>query len=1308
MSGTSNEDQDYSQSQSCANPKIDHYDDTTSLQQHLDLPISQLVTHGEKKDPDLTGSLQDENTRRKRLLGIVREIERDGCVNAICFNLDGKIAIGGEDNKVIIYDTASGGDTKEINQDSPVFAVAFSSNGEQIAVGAGNRAIIYESTTGAVVTEIQRNDLVRAVAFSHDGSKICVGGWDKKTVIHDVISGTILREIYRDRAIIAITFSPNDSQILVLGGDDSKAVIYDVITGAILRKIERSGSVTAVAFSPDGSRIAICDGIGGKDGVVIYDAATGAILNEIKHGPVYSVAFSPNGRQIAVGGVSEQSEAIIYDAMSGAILKEIHRDGPVLAIAFSPDGKYIAVGGTDNKAVIYDDVGSTAILHEFVHELAIWAIAFSTDSSLFALACNKKAVIYRYDGISAVVLNQFESSGIVYSIAFSLDSSKLLIGGAENKLIIYDVKSANIDKEIECDGCINSIAISEDGTQIAIGSDKALICDATGAIIHEFESDASVIKIAFSPSGNHVACGYDNNTTIYDVVTGSVVQEFEDKELITTIAYSSNGSHIAVGPIIYDTRTAAIVKKLDYIYHVSTISFSSNGRYLGIGGSEKIMHIYDTTNWELFCSPILFHEPIESICFLSSGGHSNFDSKSCILAIAFGKFATIMRVSKHTKTPVGILVKCEPDQVLNQVKLRTTEATLWQNENGETLLSVAAKEDRLDLLSGLLTHCMKYVFIPNDFMGKSNGVLAYLQGRRDLQTLHKVFDAKFYSASSSAVQLVEMVMVLNKLARNQDSISVVKALNAGGEMAVPGFVLQHDDYLLDPQDEQRSGLWCFLDILPNINTCSRKLFSSLLSKASPSQTDLTIWRRYGTDPDKRVHYKTLRVLLPDLGGFEPLKALIKMQSIEPFNVASLCTVINAHWSKWARKKFLFQFFIFMVWIICLTWACVMNDKESTIIMSIHDQILSILVLVGVLYFATVLSLQASTCCRKRYWTDGWNVRQAVSLILALVSIILKHARISHAIVAHVNTVTLLFNWVGLLFYLRVFESDTWVIHVLVKIGKAMIPFLRVWSIVVFIFALSFYPLQDTIGTGNSCRSDSLGKSLAVNFFAKIGGSESIMAESHFNPFELLLIMMILISTLIIPLHVLIAFVGHEFGIVVENQSAVLAREKARIILEMYCLMTNNQRRRIEKDNKWTYVIVPMTTLDIIVNEHAAVTNLSNSKATQDSILEMKAEMMVMFKQELNAIKELQEMKTELKDELNEAVTTLKDDMKTGLSKTMELNEGIVLQLGTIEAMLTDKYDEVTISDMDEKSILSEDYRTITITKKDSEPFYECA
>ena len=82
-------------------------------------------------------------------------------------------------------------------------------------------------------------------------------------------------------------------------------------------------------------------------------------------------------------------------------------------------------------------------------------------------------------------------------------------------------------------------------------------------------------------------------------------------------------------------------------------------------------------------------------------------------------------------------------------------------------------------------------------------MLAYLQGRNELQTIHNVFDAKFYSASSSVMQLVEMVMVMNNLARNQDSISVVKVLNAGGEIAVPGFVLQYDDYFLNPEGEQR-------------------------------------------------------------------------------------------------------------------------------------------------------------------------------------------------------------------------------------------------------------------------------------------------------------------------------------------------------------------------------------------------------------------------------------------------------------------------------------------------------------------------
>ena len=98
-----------------------------------------------------------------------------------------------------------------------------------------------------------------------------------------------------------------------------------------------------------------------------------------------------------------------------------------------------------------------------------------------------------------------------------------------------------------------------------------------------------------------------------------------------------------------------------------------------------------------------------------------------------------MKVHKHTKCPVDILVRCESDQVFNQIKGHTAEAALWQNENGETLLSVTAKEDRFDLLSGLLIDCIENVFIPNDFMGKSNGVLTYLEGRNDLRALHKKF-----------------------------------------------------------------------------------------------------------------------------------------------------------------------------------------------------------------------------------------------------------------------------------------------------------------------------------------------------------------------------------------------------------------------------------------------------------------------------------------------------------------------------------------------------------------------------------------
>ena len=131
-------------------------------------------------------------------------------------------------------------------------------------------------------------------------------------------------------------------------------------------------------------------------------------------------------------------------------------------------------------------------------------------------------------------------------------------------------------------------------------------------------------------------------------------------------------------------------------------------------------------------------------------------------------------------------------------------------------------------------------------------------------------------------------------------------------------------------------------------------------------------------------------------------------------------------------------------------------------------------------------------------------------------------------------------------------------------------------------------------------------------------------------------------------------------------------------------MTNYQRKKIENDNKWTYVIVPMATLDILVNECTADTDLGTSKATRDSILEMKTDIMAMYKKELTAIKELQEMNTELKDELNESVTTLQRDIKAGLNKTTHVSDAIFLQLGTIQAILTDKYDVATLSDEEEK------------------------
>jgi WD40 repeat protein/serine/threonine protein kinase len=220
-----------------------------------------------------------------------------------------------------------------------------------------------------------------SAAFSPDGRQIVTTD-DRAAQVWDAQTYQRRFTLFHGDTVYRAVYSADGARIVTAGGDGT-VKIWDAATGAIVRELRKDGARVRyflAALSPDGRLIAAIDD-GGRVAHV-WDATTGALVAEVRNDGLESpsLAFSADGRWLATTG---GSDVHVLDARTWAPVLVL-RGTRIHRLAFDPSGARLLTGATTGDAAIWEVPSGARIRHLRDAGESVDAVAYSTDGRLVA------------------------------------------------------------------------------------------------------------------------------------------------------------------------------------------------------------------------------------------------------------------------------------------------------------------------------------------------------------------------------------------------------------------------------------------------------------------------------------------------------------------------------------------------------------------------------------------------------------------------------------------------------------------------------------------------------------------------------------------------------------------------------------------------------------------------------------------------------------------------------------------------------------------------------------------------------------
>jgi len=379
----------------------------------------------------------------------------------VAFSPDGSQLATSGDRVPKLWDVSSGAELLSFSgHEQGVLAVAYSADGNLIATGAEDGTVRLWSAHPPVATLRGPKNVLfsrAALAFSAAGDHLVSAADFGRARVWDLSSGESTRWEGDAPKPLYINIVAGPPRIVLNDLDQRQTRVIDLLTGRTLMTADwvagPAGWASPSAFSPDGSQVAVASRTSAGGTITVWESNSGRLLETwtLDGAPMgESIAFSSDGRRIVVP-VFQRALSSTGDALCRIVVFQRGLSQPVVALSV-PFMPIKPVFLADGSGVVYGEEKNFTYAQHLPSRIHIWEFG----------AREEGAVLSGHNGMGL-------------SIAVSPDGSRLVSGGGDQTLHLWDLAHRQLLLTIRFPAPVTAVAISQDGRHIAVGLQDGVI-----------------------------------------------------------------------------------------------------------------------------------------------------------------------------------------------------------------------------------------------------------------------------------------------------------------------------------------------------------------------------------------------------------------------------------------------------------------------------------------------------------------------------------------------------------------------------------------------------------------------------------------------------------------------------------------------------------------------------------------------------------------------------------------------------------------------------------------------------------------